>query len=683
MKLDEMKPFQKDDGSMMTGDDIRSMVQNFVAAGKGKPGMRPMPQPDPAVQDYHDRNDRLERERHDYNQRPKRQFEEDERHPVRADDNRPWRQHAPPLNKTPSNPNYPKMPFNPDHWNSTSKKMEEDSSEMPESGDTIRTKRSQLEGRVERLEGDTVFFRTPDGRLMKTGCSNAIVIQKLADCDVGMFESEELTEISNALLTKYKTAAAGAARGADAVGDIKTGNKRFSGIVKATNKQFANDAKARKAVTKEGTMGGINRSAPAQDVSYEKVSDRNPQSAFSKVVGEEMKLDELSAEKMQAYKDKAGSADSFRTRPLRKLAKSSQTVATVNNKIAQKRQGPPATTEGMIDSEGEYPHDYNGWVADANSRGLIIKDDKGTGDGFGGKTKGAFDQNGQRIGHYDETTGNGTLAKDANDYQQRIGGGARQHGQDEYQKSVNNYYNPATRAAALATESYADRLEYILEDDKTGGFADILGQQHADAQAAKPKKAVVDIPYHNWTIRYRPASAPGQKVAWQVMDKKNDIKNKGEAMSDKEAVADAQEWVNQGGGTKQQSSSNVTIDFNVDFAREFAPGGSRFYATFDSDNGKPVLMYSTEPQQGFKNSHIRTQKEKTTASTTQLPTITLSAKEANAIGLQPNGRYILGPKDPIDDHTMMFPLIYQGTVQGKGDMMKMGKPGLTVAHPRD
>jgi hypothetical protein len=31
----------------------------------------------------------------------------------------------------------------------------------------------------------------------------------------------------------------------------------------------------------------------------------------------------------------------------------------------------------------------------------------------------------------------------------------------------------------------------------------------------------------------------------------------------------------------------------------------------------------------------------------------------------------------------MFELIFQGIVQGKGDMMKLGKPGLTVAHPRD
>ena len=56
-------------------------------------------------------------------------------------------------------------------------------------------------------------------------------------------ESEELDELSTALLGKYKSAAGKAASAADAVGDYKTGNKRFSGIMKATKKQFANDAK--------------------------------------------------------------------------------------------------------------------------------------------------------------------------------------------------------------------------------------------------------------------------------------------------------------------------------------------------------------------------------------------------------------------------------------------------------
>jgi hypothetical protein len=80
--------------------------------------------------------------------------------------------------------------------------------EIPGIGDTIRTKKMQMDGVVEKIRKNPVgytevLFRTPDGRLMKTPASNIIQIQKLED----------------------------------------------------------------------GSMGGINRSHPAQDVSYEKVLD--------------------------------------------------------------------------------------------------------------------------------------------------------------------------------------------------------------------------------------------------------------------------------------------------------------------------------------------------------------------------------------------------------------------------
>ena len=57
------------------------------------------------------------------------------------------------------------------------------------------------------------------------------------------FAQEVLTELSNDKLSKYKTAAAKDAKDADKKGDFKKGDKRFSGIVKATKKQFDNDAK--------------------------------------------------------------------------------------------------------------------------------------------------------------------------------------------------------------------------------------------------------------------------------------------------------------------------------------------------------------------------------------------------------------------------------------------------------
>jgi len=53
----------------------------------------------------------------------------------------------------------------------------------------------------------------------------------------------QLNELSTGKLAQYKTAAAKDAKQADQAGDVKRGDKRFGGIVKATKKQFDNDAK--------------------------------------------------------------------------------------------------------------------------------------------------------------------------------------------------------------------------------------------------------------------------------------------------------------------------------------------------------------------------------------------------------------------------------------------------------
>lgn len=56
-------------------------------------------------------------------------------------------------------------------------------------------------------------------------------------------ESEEIDELSNDLLGRYKKAAAADSIAADKAGDTKKADKRFSGVMRATKKQFANDAK--------------------------------------------------------------------------------------------------------------------------------------------------------------------------------------------------------------------------------------------------------------------------------------------------------------------------------------------------------------------------------------------------------------------------------------------------------
>ena len=59
-------------------------------------------------------------------------------------------------------------------------------------------------------------------------------------------ESAQVQELSTDLLGRYKKAAGDDATAADKAGDYDKGHKRFKGIVKATNKQFDNDAKERK-----------------------------------------------------------------------------------------------------------------------------------------------------------------------------------------------------------------------------------------------------------------------------------------------------------------------------------------------------------------------------------------------------------------------------------------------------
>ena len=57
----------------------------------------------------------------------------------------------------------------------------------------------------------------------------------------GLVPESQLDEISNEKLGQYKTAAYADSAKADSEGDYKRGDKRFSGIIKATKKQFKND----------------------------------------------------------------------------------------------------------------------------------------------------------------------------------------------------------------------------------------------------------------------------------------------------------------------------------------------------------------------------------------------------------------------------------------------------------
>jgi LysM repeat protein len=79
--------------------------------------------------------------------------------------------------------------------------------------------------------------------LAMTEPKNAVPQTTTTATDVSGQYSGGLEELSTNQLARYKTAAAKDAKEADKAGDFKRGDKRFSGIVQATKKQFDNDAK--------------------------------------------------------------------------------------------------------------------------------------------------------------------------------------------------------------------------------------------------------------------------------------------------------------------------------------------------------------------------------------------------------------------------------------------------------
>jgi hypothetical protein len=80
--------------------------------------------------------------------------------------------------------------------------------------------------------------------LRKFGNIDLINKQDVDEEQAPMFTPEErLDELSPETLAKYKKAAGADASKADSEGDFERGNKRFSGIVRATKKEFDHDAK--------------------------------------------------------------------------------------------------------------------------------------------------------------------------------------------------------------------------------------------------------------------------------------------------------------------------------------------------------------------------------------------------------------------------------------------------------
>lgn len=89
------------------------------------------------------------------------------------------------------------------------------------------------------------FFKQVEDELIQERTDRKSVINQYASNIAArvMMRESNIAELSNDKLSRYKKAAGIQASDADKAGDFEKGNKRFKGIVKATNKQFDNDTR--------------------------------------------------------------------------------------------------------------------------------------------------------------------------------------------------------------------------------------------------------------------------------------------------------------------------------------------------------------------------------------------------------------------------------------------------------
>jgi hypothetical protein len=109
-------------------------------------------------------------------------------------------------------------------------------------------------GTIHKVEGDTIHVKVKD----KYG----VITHKKTASELRKEEVEQVDELSSDLLGRYKTGASKQASELDKAGNTKKADSRFSGIVKATKKQFNNDLKKESVMEMDKSQTPPGRDGP-------------------------------------------------------------------------------------------------------------------------------------------------------------------------------------------------------------------------------------------------------------------------------------------------------------------------------------------------------------------------------------------------------------------------------------
>jgi len=192
-----------------------------------------------------------------------------------------------------------------------------------------------------------------------------------------------------------------------------------------------------------------------------------------------------------------------------------------------------------------------------------------------------------------------------------------------------------------------------------------------------------DEAYKGWNLRWEMRSREGEKqVRGVAMHSKSEktppIKLVADTPTDLEQQLKSA--VDQARGQNQIKSNQVTVDFNAQLAREIIGHGQDIWTDIIDNNGQPLLLLSTENQGGMMRAQDRTAIRQRSENRIGMQAFGMSGKRARAAGLT-HARYALGTPIEYMPGVTAIPLEFRSEVH-PGEVVRLGEPGLTVAHPR-
>lgn len=553
-------------------------------------------------------------------------------------------------------------------------------------GSTIRTKKTQMTGKVERIAGGKVFFREADGPLLKVSLGNVAVVQELADQD-----DEEITEISTPVLADYKSKAGAEAGAADRfaakVKNPKTadrliahGTKRVKGVIQATNKQFANDAK--KHVKEGPNDAGDDNFTPADIKRLEGIRDLPTLKAQAKVLVKGKAARRMKPEKIAYFYDKINSLSS----PLAviKLMYDLLLAGEGNAVIGTKRGMSPNSYRGRFGEGTMGGINRSAPAQDVSYEKMLDeimkeKDEMKLNELSVDKMqKYMADVQNPENGYKGGKKGVGrTLAQVSKAVSTGIPTAKSKIAAKTGDRSGNRPKQGPIREKTLE-ERLAEFVDEAVDKNKfKSEFSDILGKQHAEVQKAKPS-SMQSIPLSDkrFTLYYRQPTDNLVPLKWIVRNEKNEIVYNATSADPKQAFNDAEDWL-----VKSQqvgaASTKVTLNFNAAFGRQIADEGQTIWVRFTEG---PSIEYSYQPIPDFHKIVIKNADSERSQGGAFFPVTTLSAKNANSIGLKANSRYTMGPRIELDPKNGVFgfEMTWHSRVE-KGVVVPIKEPAITTS----